>query len=64
MEPENNLILIDTKATEEDETGENKIWNELILYLKNTPFQIDENEEKNEKYFGKSKKKLQNKDPE
>lgn len=55
MEPEINSFFVDTEATEEAETADNKELNELIEYIKSSLFEIDPNEAEKDKYFGKYK---------
>jgi hypothetical protein len=52
-QPETNSFFVDTEATEEVEKSDNKELNELIKYIKSSLFQIDPNESKKDKYFGK-----------
>ncbi|KAL7034909.1 hypothetical protein ACKWTF_008173 [Chironomus riparius] len=51
MDTEDKLVFIDTEATKEVGTVENKELNDLIAYIKSSLFEIDPNEAEKEKYL-------------
>ncbi|XP_070498727.1 deoxynucleotidyltransferase terminal-interacting protein 2 [Chironomus tepperi] len=51
MDSEDKLFFVDTEATEEDNTSENKELNDLISHIKSSLFTIDPNDAANDLYF-------------
>ena len=64
MDSEDKLVFVDTEATEEAETSENKELNDLISYIRSSLFEISPNEAEKDKYLSKSQKNIQNEHPE